>query len=127
MLEFFSGTAITSKIARSMGWNTVTIDFDPQHEATYCEDILTMDYTQLPAPDHLHASMDCTTYSKAAHGHHRVSEDNAEKFGLLQGAPRSETAHQADKLLARLLNEIIPYFLEINPRMTVCIENPEGY
>jgi len=113
-------------VAESTGWKPITVDHDPRHGATHCEDIMTMDYKALPTPDHLHASVDCTTYSLAAHGAHRLSEERAAELGLPMGLPISEAARNGDALLARVL-EIIAHFLALNPRMTVSIENPRGY
>ena len=56
------------KYCERKGWKAITVDHDPRHGATHCEDIMTMDYKTLPPPDHLHASVECTTYSIAAHG-----------------------------------------------------------
>ena len=46
-LELFSGTESFSKVARKRGFNTFTIDNDPQHNPDWCTDILDLDVHEL--------------------------------------------------------------------------------
>lgn len=128
VLELFSGTAIFSRVAERDGWDTCRVDHDPCHTPTHCVDIATWDYaaTGAPTPDHIHAGFDCTTFSMAAHGLHRLSKERASRLGLRPGLPISPAAERADALLARVLR-LIAHFAARNPCLTFSVENPKGY
>ena len=71
LLELFSGTKSVSKYAESIGFETITLDYDPKHQADYCMDILEIDDAWLETfvkkhgkIDIVHMSPDCRHYSK---------------------------------------------------------------
>ena len=69
-LELFAGeNASFSTVARALGHQTTTLDYNPKTGAHICEDILTWDYESYPVPDICWASPDCaqaTHYRKSA-------------------------------------------------------------
>lgn len=105
LLELFSGTGSIGKVFADRGWEVISLDKDPNTEATIKEDILEWDYTVFP-PGHfdaIWASPDCTQYSCAR-----------------RGAKTERNLPLADSLVLRS-QEIINYF---NPRVWF-IENPQ--
>lgn len=119
VLELFSGTECISTQFRAAGHETFTIDFNQQFNPSWCVDITKVTAKDIlkrfGKPDVIWASPDCTTYSIAAISHHRQQG----KDGLLE--PKSDQAHQAEKLLSKTL-ELIN---ELKPRYWF-IENPRG-
>ena len=107
LLELFSGTKSVSRVAKELGWETVSLDIDPRHEPDLLVDILRFDETTYPRDyfDFVWASPDCASYSRA--------RSNAK-------IPRDEAMMVADKLLAKT-RQIIAYF-----GCHWCIENPES-
>ena len=76
MIELFSGTGVMSAAFRALGWDTLTVDWDPRLPADAHLDIGALDADTLTRlaggrPDVVWASPDCTTFSIAAIGHHR--------------------------------------------------------
>ena len=71
------------------------------------------------APDVLHASPDCTTFSSMAKSVHRRYEQNH----FLGITPEASASNES---LEFLLCTLIPRLLHRNPRMLFLIENPEG-
>ena len=67
LLELFSGTKSVSKIAKSLGWETISLDIDPKFNPDFCMDIMDFDYTQFPKNhfSFVWASPDCIAYSVA--------------------------------------------------------------
>ena len=107
LLELFSGTKSVSRVAKELGWETVSLDIDPRHEPDLLVDILRFDETTYPRDyfDFVWASPDCASYSRA--------RSNAK-------IPRDEAMMVADKLLAKT-RQIKDYF-----GCHFCIENPES-
>ncbi len=107
LLELFSGTKSVSRVAKELGWETVSLDIDPRHEPDLLVDILRFDETTYPRDyfDFVWASPDCASYSRA--------RSNAK-------IPRDEAMMVADKLLAKT-RQIKDYF-----GCHWCIENPES-
>ena len=67
LLELFSGTKLVSKVARTLEWETVSLDTCPRHSPDLCMDIMDFDESQYPK-DYFHfiwASPDCWAYSSA--------------------------------------------------------------
>ena len=67
MLDLFAGTCSVSRKFRELGWETVSIDWDPKSPADIHVDLLQYDYqTELPGPfDFVWASCPCEQYSRA--------------------------------------------------------------
>lgn len=121
ILELFSGTQSISSVFRENGWETFTVERDPQFAdiTTFTGDVLDvtaeMILEQFGRPDVIWASPDCTSYSIAAISHHRTKEED----GNL--APKSEYAKFCDKVNQHVLKLI----KELNPKYYF-IENPRG-
>ena len=47
LLELFSGTKSVSKVAKALGWETISLDIDPKFDPDLCMDILDFNYTCL--------------------------------------------------------------------------------
>ena len=47
------------------GWDVISVDIDPLHNATHTVDVLRFPYKTIPVPDYVWASPPCTTYSHA--------------------------------------------------------------
>ena len=105
LIELFSGTKSVSKVAKTLGWETVSLDLDPKHSPDLCMDILLFDETQYPKDyfDFVWASPDCRAYS--------IARQNAK-------IPREEAMQASDPLLKKT-RQIIDYF-----GCAWCIENP---
>ena len=119
VLELFSGTGSVGKVARERGHEVVSIENDPSFEATYCEDILTFDFSQLKTPDFIWASPPCTTFSLLINSHKPRIRD-------IDGVALTDKAREGDALLHKTIG-IITYFQAKNPDLLFCIENPRGY
>jgi site-specific DNA-cytosine methylase len=116
-VELFSGTGSVGKEARRRGWDVISVDMDPMHDATYTGDVRKFPYKDL-VPDLVWASPPCTTYSNAANWvRHREPGT---------GRALSAAAREADRLLMHTL-KMIRYWTSKNPDLTFCIENPRGH
>ena len=64
-LDLFCGTKSFSKVAYEFNYETYTLDILPKFEPTYCCDIMTWEYKQLPVGyfDVIWASPNCKDYS----------------------------------------------------------------
>ncbi len=96
LLELFSGTKSVSKVARELGWVTVSLDIDPRHKPDLLVDILRFDETTYPRDyfDFVWASPDCASYSQAR---------------TVAKIPRDEAMQLSDRLVSRT-RQIIAYF-----------------
>ena len=119
VLELFSGTGSVGKVARERGHEVVSIENDPCFEATYCEDILTFDFSQLETPDFIWASPPCTTFTLMIHFHKPLIRGN-------DGAALTDKAREGDALLHKTI-DIVTYFRDKNPHLLFVIENPRAY
>jgi hypothetical protein len=106
LLELFSGTKSVSKAAKSLGWETVSLDIDPTHGPDLLQDIADFDPSRYPKDyfDYVWASPDCRAYS------------NARSKAKI---PVEEAMQASDPLLEKT-REIIAYF----DKAKWCIENP---
>lgn len=114
LLELFSGSGHVSAHWRSQGYETVTVDIDPECKPDICVDITKWNFCDYP-PDHfdfIWASPDCTTWSNATHLHRCV------KDGLV---PMTDKACNGAKMI-HTLNRLLKYF----DTATYVIENPRG-
>ena len=105
LLELCSGTQSVSKVAKTLGWETLSLDICPRHGPDLCMDILEFDQTQYSKSyfDFIWASPDCRAYS--------VARKNAK-------IPQDEAMAASDKLVAKTL-QIISHF-----GCAYCVENP---
>ena len=107
MLDLFCGTKSMSKVFKAGGWDTLTIDIDPQFNPDVCKDVI--DLVLFTHFDVVWASPPCTAFSVASIGRHWP-----------MGNP-SVDAVFGNKLLAKTL-EII----NITRPKYWFIENPRG-
>ena len=105
LLELFSGTKGVSKVAKSLGWETVSLDISPKYNPDLCMDILNFDETQYPKDyfDFVWASPDCRAYSSAR---------------TTATIDRETAMELSDRLVSKTIN-IIQYFAA-----PYCVENP---
>ena len=105
LLELFSGTKSVSKVARELGWETLSLDICPRHSPDLCMDIMDFDVTKYEKGhfDFIWASPDCRAYSSAR---------------TVANIPRDEAMAASDQLVHKT-RQIISYF-----GCPFCIENP---
>ena len=92
LLELFSGTKSVSRVAESLGFETVSLDICPRHEPTICDDIRNaevrlraLDLWEPGSFDFVWASPDCRAYSRARSKSHDDPEAAmAASDGLVQ-------------------------------------------
>jgi hypothetical protein len=77
VLELFCGTKSISNAFKERGHEVFTVDWEKDFEPTLCADIMQLTVADVlhlcnGKPDVIWASPDCTTYSVAGIGHHRV-------------------------------------------------------
>jgi len=118
LLELFCGTKSVGKIFEADGYEVVSLDYNPEFDATHTADILTWDYKQYPSDyfDVIWASPDCTTWSLATGGKYR---SKIEIYGKQN--ERYEKSVIGNKMVCRVI-EILKYF---KPKSWF-IENPRG-
>lgn len=118
LLEIFKGSGSVGKVATKVGYDVISIDFDPIYTPDIETDILEWDYKKVDfLPDYIWASPPCNTYSALAYPFKERNTKTAE--------PYSERAKEGTKILYKTL-EIINYFKKKNPNLLYCIENPRG-
>ena len=122
LLEIFKGTGSVGKVAKKMGWQVISLDFDPYYTPDIETDILDWNYKEFHkknnyVPDFIWASPPCNTFSILAY---QFKERNTKT-----GEPYSERAKTGTKILHRTL-EIIQYFKALNPNLKYIIENPRA-
>lgn len=70
-VELFSGSGHIAQAAQKRGYQTITIDINPDFEPDICIDIENLRRKQLPKHVHvIHASIPCTVYSVMSLAHH---------------------------------------------------------
>ena len=106
MLELFSGSQQMSKVAAGFGFDVITLDIDAKTEPAICVNILEWDFTdrRWGGFDYIHASPPC------------------EELSLCH--TRSERNMDLARNIAERTRKVIEYFLKINRRCLVTIENP---
>lgn len=122
MFELFKGTGSIGKVAKRMGFNVISLDFDPIYTPDIETDILKWDYKKWAdennfIPDYIWASPPCNTYSTLAY---RLKERDTKT-----AEPKSARAREGTAILHRTL-DIIKYFKSKNPKLLYTIENPRG-
>ena len=96
LLELFSGTKSVSKVAKTLGWETLSLDIRSKHTPDMCMDILLFEEKQYPKTyfNLVWASCPCESYSSAR----TTAKEN-----------RNEAMLRADRLLEKTI-QIISYF-----------------
>ena len=92
LLNIFSGTDSVAIPWREAGHEVISVDIHPRFNPEICEDILQLAYCQLPTPDVIWASPDCSQYARC-----RTRAKTPRNLAL------------ADSLVAKAI-EIITYF-----------------
>jgi len=115
ILDLFSGTRSATKIWEDEGYEVVSIEINPNQEATYNDSILEFNGYDLQIVhgyfDFIWASVPCTTFSVASIGKHWNKD----------GTPKTEEC----RINLRLLAHTIQLIEILKPRYYV-IENPRG-
>lgn len=109
-LELFSGNGdITKRINKERDMICLSVDYDSNKFPDYCRDVYTLQDGLLKGAEFIWLSPDCTTYSYASHGRHRIKG----------GVPVSDYAKECDEknriFIKRLIDLDIPFIME-NPR-----------
>lgn len=118
VLELFSGTECLSDAFRFRGHECYTVDWDKQFPSSLHIDImqLTADMIleKFGKPDVIWAGCDCTTFSVAAIGHHRMKDPVT--GSLLPKTEKAKLADEVDKHTLEIIRKLKPklWFIE-NP------------
>ena len=87
VLELFAGNGDITKYLQSKGIEAVSLDYDEKKNPMICHDAYSLSDEFLKSFDFIWLSPDCTTYSLASHGKHR----------LKGGVPVSDYAKECDE------------------------------
>jgi len=122
MFELFKGTGSVGNVAKKLGFDVVSLDFDPIYTPDIETDILKWDYKKWAEnnnfyPSYIWASPPCNTFSTLAYP---LKERNTKT-----AKPKSDRAKEGTKILHKTL-EIIDYFKSKNPDLLYTIENPRA-
>jgi len=114
-IELFAGTRSFSGVAKSLGYDTFTTDYEEIDGQDLVADICTLSAKDFPyQPDMLWASPPCEGFSVAAIGHNWTG-------GYRGYKPKSESARRS----IDLVNEALRLIDELKPKWWF-IENPRG-
>ena len=118
VLELFCGTKSIGKCCEALGWDTISLDYDKQFNATHTCDILDFDYKQYPKNhfDIIWASPDCRYYSRLQN----TWIGRKKKDGIITTKETIEENRKYSDTLIYKVWEIIDYF---NPELWF-VENP---
>lgn len=109
VLELFAGNGDITKYLQSKGIEAVSLDYDEKKNPMICHDAYSLSDEFLKSFDFIWLSPDCTTYSLASHGKHR----------LKGGVPVSDYAKECDEKNTKLFQQLkridVPFICE-NPR-----------
>jgi len=122
LLELFKGTGSVGKAAKKLGFEVVSLDFDPIYTPDIETDILKWKYQQYSKdnnyiPDFIWASPPCNTFSTSIY---RLKERDTKT-----AEPKSDRAKEGTAILYKTL-AIINFFKKLNPNLKYIIENPRG-
>ena len=115
-LELFAGSRSIGKQAEALGFEVFSSDINDFEGIDYVTDIMNFNVNEVPfIPDVIWASPPCTTFSVASIGHHWFKDY----------VPKTEKAREGMRIVQRT-QEIIDYYLKLNPDLNYYIENPRG-
>lgn len=122
LLELFKGTGSVGKVAKKLGYEVISLDFDPIYTPDIETDILYWNYKEFYkttkfVPDFIWASPPCNTFSKLAYPLKERNTKTAE--------PYSDRAKEGTQILYQTL-KIIRFFQKKNPKLKFVIENPRA-
>ena len=122
LLEIFKGTGSVGKVAKKLGYNVISLDYDEKFKPDIHTDILKWNYKKFVKdtgfiPDFIWASPPCNTFSAMVYPLRERNPQTAE--------PYSDRAKLGTKILYKTLT-IINYFKKLNPKLKYTIENPRG-
>jgi site-specific DNA-cytosine methylase len=122
LLELFKGTGSVGKVAKKMGFNVISLDFEEKYKPNIITDILNWNYKKFYKetnfiPNFIWASPPCNTFSTLSYP---LKERN-----IKTAEPYSDRAKTGTKILYKTL-EIINFFNKLNPKLCYVIENPRG-
>lgn len=116
VLELFAGSRSIGNQAESLGFEVFSSDINDFDGIDYVTNIMEFDVSKVPfVPDVIWASPPCTTFSVASIGYHWHKDYK----------PKTEKAIDGIKIVQKT-QEIIDYFLKLNPDLNYYIENPRG-
>ena len=118
VLELFCGTKSVGKCCDSLGWETISLDYEKKFNATHTCDILDFDYKQYPQGyfDIIWASPDCRFYSRLQN----TWIGRKKKDGIMTTRETIEENRKHSDTLIYKVWEIIDY---LNPQFWF-LENP---
>ena len=96
ILELFSGNADITKRLKELGVDAKSVDINKDYSPDFCLDVYKLFDEFFKQYDVLWLSPDCTTYSFASHGLHRIKG----------GIPVSEKGKEIDILNFELINRL---------------------
>lgn len=119
-VELFSGSGTVSKVARSAGFESWTVDIEEKFKPDICIDILNLRRSHLPGSvDVVWCSLPCTVYSIMSLDKHWTKVNlGYRKYYYI---PKSQDALDALKILQKTISLI----LKMKP-LYYFIENPRG-
>lgn len=119
VLDLFAGTGSSTQAFVDAGHRVITVELDPQFEATHTMSVLdvTADWflAEYGVPDFIWASPPCTAFSVASIGHHWDNSDGTPK-------PKTEAAAKNQELV----RHAIDLARQLNPTYGWLLENPRG-
>lgn len=106
VLELFAGNGDITKYLKDKGIDAVSLDIDKSKHPDICKDAYSLDDEWLKQFDFIWLSPDCTTYSLASHGRHRIKG----------GVPVSDYAKECDEKNTKLFQQLkrigVPFICE---------------
>ena len=113
LLELCSGSGSLSRVARSRGWETLTLDNDPRTRPDLVADIREFDPAEHGDFDWVHASPPCQFYSIACTGCPR----DFERGDLLSSAALRILEHYSERGACCTMENPATGFLKVRPHM----------
>lgn len=111
LLELFCGTKSIGKEFEKLGWEVISLDFDPQFEPTIVADVLTLPFSYFSGFDVIWASPPCQAFSVAQIGRNWYHDNTPKTASALQGL--------------QILQKTLDFIDYVKPKYYF-IENPRG-